>query len=108
MCVFMKGFIMPMFDGTGPNGCGPMTGCGMGKCQQDVAIERLAQPRRGMGRGPGFGKGQCRGLGRNRCPFAKDARATQSIQEKIDALQTEKNAIEETIKILEKELNKNG
>jgi hypothetical protein len=106
----MKGFIMPIFDGTGPNGYGPMTGHGMGKCQQEVVIERQAQPRRGMGRGPGFGKGQGRGLGlgKNICPFAKNQQATQSIEDKIKALQAEKNAIEETIKILEEERNKNG
>jgi len=47
---------MPAFDGTGPQGQGPMTGWGMGPCGRG----------RGAGRrfGFGFGRGMGRGLGR--------------------------------------------
>ncbi len=45
---------MPNLNGTGPNGQGPMTGRGMGKCPD-------AQPAQG-GRGMGCGLRQCLSL----------------------------------------------
>lgn len=48
---------MPGFNGTGPNGAGPMTGRGMGSCAG-----------RGMGRGLGHGAGK--GAGRRGCGYA--------------------------------------
>lgn len=30
---------MPRFDGTGPNGRGPMTGRGMGRCNNKVVVK---------------------------------------------------------------------
>ncbi|NCO88304.1 hypothetical protein AUK04_04145 [Candidatus Roizmanbacteria bacterium CG2_30_33_16] len=45
---------MPAFDGTGPQGAGPMTGRGMGRCGKGM----------GRGFGFGFGRGGRRGLGR--------------------------------------------
>jgi len=99
---------MPMFDGTGPNGYGPCTGCGKGKCQQDVVIERQAPAGRGMGRGQGFG-GRGRGPGRRGCPFATNiSQDKTTIQDKIQALQSEKKQIEQEINALEKELSNNG
>lgn len=59
---------MPRFDGTGPQGQGPMTGRGMGPCGQGG---RPVGP--GMGRGAGRGMGQGygrqggRGYGRGFC-----------------------------------------
>ncbi|MFA5135974.1 MAG: DUF5320 domain-containing protein [Patescibacteria group bacterium] len=47
---------MPAFDGTGPQGVGPMTGRGMGPCGQGKG--------RGMGFGWGCGRRVRRGLGR--------------------------------------------
>ena len=47
---------MPGFDGTGPQGRGPMTGRGLGPCGSGRAF------RRGFGRG--FGRGFRRGVGR--------------------------------------------
>ncbi|NIV97652.1 hypothetical protein GWN26_00245, partial [Candidatus Saccharibacteria bacterium] len=47
---------MPRFDGTGPQGQGPMTGRGMGRCAD-------AQ-RPGWGQGRGMGRGAGRGMGR--------------------------------------------
>ncbi len=45
---------MPRFNGTGPLGCGPRTGCGMGPCGAGIGW------RRGRGRGVGrfFGIGK--------------------------------------------------
>jgi len=49
---------MPRFDGTGPQGQGPMTGRGMGPCGQG------GRPVGGPGMGPGRGRGMGRGYGR--------------------------------------------
>ena len=46
---------MPYLDGTGPQGAGPMTGRGLGRCAGNGA--GLAQGRGfGYGRGYGFGR----------------------------------------------------
>lgn len=68
---------MPGFDRTGPEGGGPMTGRGLGKCGRVKGASKsgLEQPtralpdterfpRRGLGRGLGNGAG--RGVGRGR------------------------------------------
>jgi len=56
---------MPGFDGTGPEGRGPITGRGMGYCAlPEDEYERI--PRRGYGRGFGRGRGRGRGWGRGR------------------------------------------
>jgi hypothetical protein len=59
---------MPGFDGTGPQGRGPMTGRGFGPCGSGRAFRRGfgRSYGRGFGRGPrkGFGAGLGRGFGR--------------------------------------------
>ena len=45
---------MPNLDGTGPQGKGPRTGRGLGKCEE-------AKPRDDHGPGRGFGQGSGRG-----------------------------------------------
>ena len=53
---------MPGGDGTGPLGMGPMTGRGAGSCVgTDISGSSNMTP--GCGRGMGFGRGMCRGLG---------------------------------------------
>jgi len=54
---------MPRFDGTGPNGQGPITGRGMGKCNT-TKEENGMNPSFGFGRGCGRGMGMGRGRGR--------------------------------------------
>jgi hypothetical protein len=62
---------MPRFDGTGPQGRGPMTGRGQGTCI--IPVNRAPQAPavsgigRGLGRaaGRGLGRGAGRGLGRS-------------------------------------------
>ena len=49
---------MPNRDGTGPEGKGPQTGHGLGRCRGNSANDNEA-PRRGFGRG--FGRGAGRG-----------------------------------------------
>lgn len=53
---------MPKFDGTGPEGKGPMTGRGLGKCEESKESPRGARDGggRGAGRGCGGGAGRMR------------------------------------------------
>lgn len=55
---------MPNFDGTGPQGKGPMTGRGMGKCGQNKTDNSSTTPALSMGRGRGAGRGSGTGRGR--------------------------------------------
>ena len=53
---------MPRFDGTGPQGAGPITGRGLGPCGAGAGI------RRGFGRGMQRGlanRGKCIGLNKS-------------------------------------------
>ena len=54
---------MPGFDGTGPQGAGPMTGGARGNCNPAGAAYTPGYGR-GYGRGRGFGPGRGRGYGR--------------------------------------------
>lgn len=60
---------MPAKDGTGPEGRGPLTGRGLGPCEDDPSdtvtglVQRLGRGfgrlfKRGRGRGLGIGRGQ--------------------------------------------------
>lgn len=55
-------FKMPNKDGTGPEGKGPKTGRGLGKCAPTGDTKEETMPGRGFGRGQGRGMG--RGFGR--------------------------------------------
>lgn len=77
---------MPGFDGTGPNGLGPMSGRGMGDCRQ-------AQGGCGLGRGLGRGRG-------GRCRFAGLAEDVAP-QERIEILKASKKRLEAEIEALE-------
>jgi len=81
---------MPAFDGSGPQGQGPMTGRGMGSCGRV----------RGMGRrfGFGFGRGIGRGLGR----FFGGGYAWSK-----QDLEDYKKALQEEIEEVDKELTNN-
>jgi len=82
---------MPRFDGTGPNGLGPMTGRRMGRCSGSFE---------GRGRGLGFGRGFRRGGGRN----FLESEESSGLQEKIEVLKMEKKELEAEIEFLEKKL----
>ncbi len=77
MLILKKGNNMPRFDGTGPDGRGPITGRGMGNCAEGAG--RFGRRGRGMGFGRRFHPD---------CPFAEEG----------------KNGLEEYKKELEKEL----
>ena len=79
---------MPNFDGTGPNGQGPMTGRGLGPCGGGM--------RRGCGRGFGRGMGFRRG-------FATPVTLTKDEEKKIleadlKDIEFEKEAIQNRLK----------
>jgi len=84
---------MPMLDGTGPNGLGPMTGRGLGPCSGNAP---QAGWRRFFG---GFGRGRGLGLGRGFGFFGQQL--TQ--EERKDWLEAQKEAIETELKNLPKD-----
>ncbi len=96
---------MPQFDGTGPQGRGPMTGWGRGPCGAGQGFGR-----RGFGRGPGFGRGLGRGFGpgfRGWSPadWSEPVALSKEEQKKIleaelAELQKEREAIEAKLKEL--------
>jgi len=61
--IFLTNNNMPNFDGTGPEGKGPKTGRGYGKCEGSKGVRDDALPRgRDLGRRrPGQGRGAGRG-----------------------------------------------
>lgn len=54
---------MPGFDKTGPEGQGPMTGRGLGRCNPDNKLNEEDDIRFGRGWGRGRGPGRGRGFG---------------------------------------------
>lgn len=87
---------MPGRDGTGPMGAGSMTGRGAGVCGCGVGRRsaNFANSRRcGMGAGRGVASGRGMGLGR---------RSGAGVQVNPE---DEKSFLEESIKVLEEELN---
>lgn len=78
---------MPNKDGTGPNGQGPLTGRGMGPCEN-----RQSQ-------GPGFGRGRC--FRRFAQPINLSKQQEKKIlQEQLNELEIEKQEIEKVLKEL--------
>ena len=57
---------MPQGDRTGPQGQGPKTGRGMGKCSPKGQTPAAQGQGRGSGKGAGRGQGQGRGAGQGR------------------------------------------
>lgn len=80
---------MPKLDGTGPQGQGPMTGRGCGKCGGGQGVGT------GIGRGLGC-RGGRRGLGRMAVGL--------SPEETKKALETEKEFLKQELEMIEKEL----
>lgn len=76
---------MPLKDGTGPAGMGPMTGRGMGPCA------------RGMGYGYGRGMGRGRGAGMYGCPLCGFA---PTVEDERAMLEEERKAIESRLEEL--------
>ena len=82
---------MPGFDGTGPEGRGPLSGRGFGPC---------------AGRGRGYGKGFGRGYGRSPCRYPSiefsEEEQKKILQEELKELEAEKEAIETRLKSIKK------
>lgn len=90
---------MPRLDGTGPMGCGPTTGRGMGNCVN------ARRPMQGSGfnrgrRGGGFGRGY---FASQRPYFAPEAYTEQPTKE---LLMDQKKYLEEELASISKELEK--
>ncbi|MBU0907764.1 MAG: DUF5320 domain-containing protein [Nanoarchaeota archaeon] len=89
---------MPRFDGTGPNGQGPLTGRGAGNCTNVVAPGF----RRGFGRGRGLAR---RGEFIQVPPRAMPSNMTETeekqyLEEELEALKQEMKEIEKRLKEL--------
>jgi hypothetical protein len=82
---------MPGFDKTGPQGQGPMTGRGMGRCRKGRGMGM----RMGFGRYRGFGRGLGSYFGWN---------APQTKEEQLEDLNDYKKALQEELEDINKEL----
>jgi hypothetical protein len=94
-------FIMPGFDGSGPNGKGPMTGGGRGYCV--VPVSAAKEPFSGFRRlGSNFGGG--RGGGRRCCFYATGHRGWMrtgvydGTQENVEMLKSRAAILEDEIR----------
>ncbi len=87
---------MPRRDGTGPLGCGPMTGRGFGVCTEANANYYGFGCGRGYGRGMGLGLGFRSGLGGN---FTQNLGAADK-----DMLSAQKNILEKSLDAINKQL----
>ncbi len=87
---------MPLRNGTGPNGMGPMTGRGMGPCGRGYGRGR------GFGRGMGYGRGCGYGMGYGYSyvePTADEEKAM--IKDDVEALKQELEAAQKHLSELE-------
>ena len=84
---------MPRFNGTGPNGQGPLTGRGFGPCGQ------------GLGTGRGFGRGYGRGYGRG---FGGGYNAPITEQQEKEMLTGNMNALQEELEAMKKRIKELG
>lgn len=90
---------MPMRNGTGPQGMGPMTGRGMGPCRSNV--ENYGY---GLGRGMGQGRGiNCRRMGLGYGMGMNMPVATPEMQKEF--LTRQKLMLENQLKAIDERLN---
>jgi hypothetical protein len=97
---------MPGFDGTGPQGAGPMTGGARGYCNTDRAVGSVSMPR-GGGYGRGYGRGFRRGYGAPpAAPYYGGTGAQPAMPgAEADSLKETLNAINERLSALEKKIS---
>jgi len=87
---------MPGFDGTGPNGMGPMTGGGRGFCNpRGGSMRQYAFPRRATYTYPRYGAYGFR-------PFTPQI----SREQELELLKSEAQALKDELKELETEIGK--
>ena len=96
---------MPLRDGTGPFGEGPMTGRALGNCRRNPQNSgfRGRRPRRGRGfRGRGRGYGFRRCFRAARTVYEEEPRdEKEALKDELEALEDEKKAIKERLEELE-------
>lgn len=90
---------MPLRDGTGPLGQGPLTGRGLGPCSGDP-VPFIPGRGLGLGRGRGLGRGFGRGLGFGAGWGARFAGYGAVAPEAVD----EKSLLQERLNVLESAL----
>ncbi len=96
---------MPYEDGTGPDGRGPRTGRGFGRCT-GYATPDYAAPGPGWGRGFGRGFGRGRGF-RQRAFWAQPmqpAPVELSKEQQITVLEEDQKAISEELNMIKNKL----
>jgi len=89
---------MPGFDKTGPEGKGPMTGGGRGKCGSG---RRTFGSQKGVGQGGsplGGGAGRCWGGGRGRNAASETPQSVNDLSSYAEELEKELKAVKEEIK----------
>lgn len=84
---------MPMRNGTGPQGMGPMTGRGMGPCHSNGGYFSDGHCRKGMGRGMGFYQNPC-------CEISVDMKK-RNLENRRELMQNQLKNIEEQLLKLE-------
>lgn len=93
---------MPRFDGTGPNGEGPLTGGGFGYCDYKDDGE-IVRRKIGLGLRRGYGLGMRRGNGIGFRRLYRLARSYQS-EDAVDVLRNEKKVLEARLKRIDEYL----
>lgn len=110
---------MPGFNGTGPNGAGPMTGRGMGSCAGNNLDARGFGAGRGLGSGAGrgmgrgLGRGAGKGAGRRGCGYASAGfrfggwpAYEPTEDQKKEILNNQANFLENELKVIHDEINR--
>ncbi|MFC1894715.1 DUF5320 domain-containing protein [Candidatus Dependentiae bacterium] len=101
---------MPKFDGKGPNGLGPMTGKGLGPCNQNNN-NTINQPGRSQNCRLGFGqrrfgRGGCGlGLGRG-CGYNFDAQQNIDNKTEINMIKNKEEILKQELKNIQEQLKK--
>jgi len=102
---------MPKFDGTGPQGQGPMTGRGMGPCAMPIGRQGSGY---GYGRGYGMGFGRTAMMGYGRfggCPLCgagMNSRNWMTKEERKQMLEEEAKDLEAELKGVKEAINEEG
>ncbi len=88
---------MPGYDGTGPQGMGPMTGGARGFCNPAAAAAGYPAGYGGYGRGMAYGRGMRRGFGAGGAWPAYPPAYPYSQENELNMLKAQATAIKNTL-----------